>query len=158
MNDTHGGPPGRPPAPARIEETLMPTASPPLRIVLIEDSALLRDLLTGMLNGIAGIELAGCADSEKGALETLLQLRPDLAIIDLELRGGTGLNVLAAIHEAPLRFGPLRKVVFSNHAHPIVQHRCRALGALAFFDKSFQMEELLEWIQAEVERRPGGTA
>lgn len=128
-------------------------ARTPLKIVLVEDSALLRDLLSGMLKGIAGIEITAVADSEKGAIETLLQTRPDLAIIDLELRGGTGLNVLAATHEAPQRFGDLRTVVFSNHAHAIVQGRCRALGALAFFDKSFQMEELLEWIQTEAERK-----
>lgn len=136
----------------------MSAAHAPLKIVLVEDSTLLRDLLTGMLNGIAGIEIAGFADSEKSAIETLLQIQPDLAIIDLELRGGTGLNVLAAAHEAQQRFGALRTVVFSNHAHSIVQGRCRALGALAFFDKSFQMEELLECIQAEAERKRRGAA
>ncbi|KAB2965043.1 response regulator transcription factor [Zoogloea sp.] len=137
----------------------MPAAArSPLRIVLVEDSALLRDRLTGMLDSIAGIEIAGFADSEKSAIETLLQIQPDLAIIDLELRSGTGLNVLSAAHGAPQRFGQLRTVVFSNHAHSIVQGRCRALGALAFFDKSFQMDELLEYIQAAAERKLDNTA
>lgn len=128
-------------------------AASPLRLVLVEDSAVLRDLLVGMLGGIAGLEIVGCADSEVSALETLRRQRPGLAIVDLELQRGTGLKVLAAIQAAPAQFGSPRTVVFSNHAHPVLQGRCRLLGALAFFDKSFQMDELLDFVQSEAERK-----
>lgn len=131
----------------------MRAAPSPLRVVLVEDSAVLRDLLAGMLNGIDGLEIVGFANSEATALEMLRLQRPALAIVDLELQCGTGLKVLAAIQAAPAQFGSPRTVVFSNHAHPVLQGRCRTLGALAFFDKSFQMDELLEFVQTEAERK-----
>ena len=56
--------------------------------------------------------------------------------------------LLAALQQSPGAYGAPITVVFSNHAHPIVQSRCLALGARAFFDKSFQMDDLLDFVQA----------
>lgn len=122
-------------------------AHPPLRVVVIEDSAVLRDLLVGMLGGISNLEIVGTADCEAEALALLARVRPDLAIVDLELKSGTGLGILGAIKAMPERFGSTRAVVFSNHSHSVVQAKCRVLGAAAFFDKSFQMDQLLSFIE-----------
>lgn len=130
----------------------------PLRVVLIEDSEVLRDLLSGMLGGIDRLEIVGCADNEADSLVVLRRERPDLVIVDLELRAGSGLGVLAAIQAAPERFGAPRAVVFSNHAHAVVQAKCRMLGAVAFFDKSFQMDELLFFVEGEAGARAAATA
>lgn len=121
-------------------------ANLPLRVVRIEDSAVLRDLLSAILGGISTLEIVGSADSEPAALVLLTQVRPDLVIVDLELKAGTGLGILAAIHAVPERFGSPRAIVFSNHSHPAVRARCQALGVAAFFDKSFQMDELLSYM------------
>ena len=72
-------------------------APTPLRVVLIEDSAVLRDLLTAMLGGIAHVEIVGTADSEVDGLLLLKRERPHLVIVDLELRNGTGMGLLAAL-------------------------------------------------------------
>ena len=126
--------------------TMDARANLPLRVVLIEDSAVLRDLLSAILGGISTLEIVGSADSEPAALVLLTQVRPDLVIVDLELKAGTGLGILAAIHAVPERFGSPRAIVFSNHSHPAVRARCQALGVAAFFDKSFQMGELLSYM------------
>lgn len=126
----------------------MPGESPLLRTVLIEDNPVLLDLLSGMLGGIEGVDVVGHAASATEALSLLHQVRPQLAIVDLELDGSTGLDVLAALQQSPGAYGAPITVVFSNHAHPIVQSRCLALGARAFFDKSFQMDDLLDFVQA----------
>jgi len=130
----------------------------PLRVVLIEDSEVLRELLSGMLGGIDRLEIVGSADNEADSLVVLRRERPDLVIVDLELRAGSGLGVLAAIQAAPERFGASRAVVFSNHAHAVVQAKCRMLGAVAFFDKSFQMDELLFFVEGEAGARAAATA
>lgn len=122
-------------------------AHPPLRVVLIEDSAVLRDLLSAMLAGISTLQIVGAADNEAAALVVLARTRPELVIVDLELKSGTGLGLLAAIQAAPERFGSPRAVVFSNHSHAVVRARCRELGAYAFFDKSFQMDELMNFLE-----------
>lgn len=126
----------------------MASAHRPVRVVLIEDSVALRDLLAEMLADSGGVEVIGSADSELAAIDLLHRLHPDLAIIDLELRGGTGLKVLAALQGMPACADMPRAVVFSNHTHPLVRERCRMLGAQAFFDKSFQLDELLAYVHA----------
>lgn len=133
----------------------MPQLPPPLKTVIVEDNPVLLNLLVGMLASIPGVDLVGHADSEPAAVALLREARPQLAIIDLELRAGNGLKVLGAVHDAPADFGAPRAVVFSNHAHPVIKDRCLSLGAVAFFDKSFQMEELLEFVQHAAESRPG---
>lgn len=99
-----------------------------------------------MLEGIDGIRIVGSAATEADAITLIQAARPQLAIVDLELREGTGLRVLSAIQSTQGGSGPTRAVVFSNHAHPVVRARCLTLGAEAFFDKSFQMDELLEFV------------
>lgn len=126
----------------------MATADHPVRIVLIEDSVALRDLLAEMLADAGGVEIVGSAGNETAAIDLLRQLHPDLAIVDLELQNGTGLKVLAALQAMPACADMPRAVVFSNHTHPIVRERCRMLGAQAFFDKSFQLDELLAYVRA----------
>lgn len=118
-----------------------------VRVLLIEDSPILRELLANMIEDIAGIEIIAEVDAEEQALAILEEYRPDLAIIDLELREGSGLNVLRRIRAHPERYRGLHAVVFSNHAHASVRERCRMLGAEAFFDKTFQMDELLDYLQ-----------
>lgn len=123
-----------------------------LKIVLIEDSPALRELLSGMIRDIGGVEVIGAVDAEDQALAVLQQYRPDLAIIDLELTQGSGLNVLREICAQPERYPGLHAVVFSNHAHASVRERCRMLGADAFFDKTFQMDDLLDYLQGAAAR------
>ncbi len=124
----------------------MSSSKPPITTVIVEDNPSLLALLTGMLEGIDGIRIVGSAASEADAITLIQAARPQLAIVDLELREGTGLRVLSAIQSTQGKSGPTRAVVFSNHAHPVVRARCLALGAEAFFDKSFQMDELLEFV------------
>ncbi len=124
----------------------MSSSKPPISTVIVEDNPALLELLTGMLDGIDGIRVVGSAASEADAIALIHATRPQLAIVDLELREGTGLKVLSAIQSTPRDSGSTRAVVFSNHSHPVVRSRCLALGAEAFFDKSFQMDELLEFV------------
>ena len=123
-----------------------------LGIVIVEDSPELCALLAEMLTEIPGVDILGVADSEKSALELLATQTPDLAVIDLELKSGNGLNVLAQVR-AQEKKGSVKTLVFSNYANSIIRNRCHMLGATAFFDKSFQMDELLDYVQAEAKGR-----
>ena len=58
----------------------------PLRVVLIEDSPILRDMLRELLDELDGVQVVADADDEAGALAELERHRADLAIVDLELR------------------------------------------------------------------------
>ena len=65
-----------------------PDDPPVLRIVLVEDSALLCGMLRDMLEELDGVGVVAAAADEQDALAALERLHPDLAIIDLELRAG----------------------------------------------------------------------
>lgn len=134
--------------------TAPPHPAPALRIVLVEDSAMLRGMLRDMLDELDGVGVVAEAEDEHGALVALEQQRPDLAIIDLELRDGSGLGVLRQLQAEPERFGAPRAVVFSNYGHAPVRARCAQLGVEGFFDKSFQLDELIDFVQAAIPGPP----
>lgn len=132
------------------------TEQPPdnsLKVLLIEDSPLLRQVLSEMFEDMEGVVLCGYAEDEQGALE-LMETQPvDLAIVDIELKQGSGLGVLQALQTEPRRYGPPRTVILSNHAHPAMRQRCASLGIDAFFDKSLQMNQLIGYVQNAVAER-----
>jgi DNA-binding NarL/FixJ family response regulator len=122
-----------------------------LQVLLIEDSPLLRRLLTETFEEIEGVDVCGFADTEASALEQLEQKQVDIAIIDIELKNGSGIGVLQAMQQQPARYGSPKKVVFSNYSHASMRQRCDNYGIDAFFDKSLQMYELVAYINARIE-------
>lgn len=120
---------------------------PPLKVVLIEDSSILRQTLGAAIGELAGVEVVGEAEDESAAIELLQRQQPDLAIVDLQLRAGSGIGVLRAIALNPDRFGHPRAVVFTNHGQVLIRERCLALGVEGFFDKASQMGELLTYLR-----------
>ena len=121
-----------------------------LKVLVVEDSIDLQLLLRAMLSEISGVEVIASVESEEEALEAIRSSCTDLAIVDLELDSGTGLGVLKNLFESPeLNKHPVSVVVFSNYSNLVIRHRCLSLGAKAFFDKSFQVDELLEFVQAQ---------
>jgi len=119
----------------------------PLTIVLIEDSLLVRETVGAVLGEVAGVKVVGGAADETSAIALLQSQQPDLAIVDLELRAGSGLGVLRVLYGNPERFGRPRAVVFSSHDQVQLRERCFALGAERFFDKSTQMDQLLAYVR-----------
>jgi len=70
------------------------TNSLPLRVLLVEDSIELQAMLQAMLSEIPSVEVIASVESENDALAVMRDDHTDLAIVDLELRSGTGLGVL----------------------------------------------------------------
>lgn len=113
-----------------------------LRIYLVEDNRLIRENLTATLAELVGSSLAGCAEGEREAVEWLGRNADswDLAIVDLFLKQGSGLGVVAHTRS---RAAGQKLVVLTNYATREVRERCLALGADAVFDKSHDIENLI---------------
>jgi len=112
------------------------------RAYIVEDSSTIRDNLIATLKELALFEPVGTTESEHEAKRWLAAHPWDLAIIDLFLREGSGMNVL----EACRRRAPGQKVVvLSNHSSRDVRWRCLQLGADACFDKSTELEALVDY-------------
>lgn len=120
-----------------------------MRIAIIEDSKVLRDMLSEMLQSLEHVEVGVLADGESSALELMAKNPVDLAIVDLELKEGNGLGVIKALKETPEVYGSPKAVVFSNYAVSSMSRRCRHLGASEIFDKSFQLSNLINYIKKE---------
>jgi DNA-binding NarL/FixJ family response regulator len=121
----------------------MARAEEPLRCFLVEDNAVIRQNLIATLEEMLTVEVIGTADDEPGALRWL-QSAPkpcDLVIIDLFLKHGSGFGVLSRVHDLMPEAHP---VVLSNYATPDIRRRCLALGAERVFDKSAELEDLLD--------------
>ena len=104
----------------------------PLRVFVVEDSALIRERLDAMITQ-AGAVSAGHAAGVDVAIHTILALQPDLVILDIQLADGTGFDVLRAVHDqAP----DIDIYLLSNHAAYPYRQLAERLGARGFFDKS----------------------
>ncbi len=116
---------------------------PTLHAYLVEDHPLIHAKLAATLHELAGVQVVGWARGESQAQAWLAQAaqRPGLLIIDLFLEDGSGLGVLRLARACT---PPLRCVVLSNYITPEVRQRCLALGAERVFDKSTDIEALLQ--------------
>ena len=121
----------------------MERAGEPLRCFLVEDNAVIRQNLIATLEEMLTVEVIGTAEDEPGALRWLQSAHKpcDLVIIDLFLKHGSGFGVLSRVHELMPQAHP---VVLSNYATPDIRRRCLALGAERVFDKSAELEDLLD--------------
>jgi two-component system, OmpR family, response regulator len=134
------------------------------RAYIVEDSSTIRDNLVETLKELARFEPVGATASEHEAKRWLAANAWDLAIIDLFLREGSGMNVLEACRQ---RRPGQKVVVLSNHSSRDVRWRCQQLGADACFDKSTELEALVAYcrklreqvqLQPQAETPAGGVA
>jgi two-component system OmpR family response regulator len=127
-----------------------------LRIFLVEDSPVIRDNLAESLEELTGARVVGSASNEDEARQWLTDHPAgwDLAVVDLFLLQGSGLNVVKSCSNRALR---QKVIVLTNYATPPIRQRCLALGADAVFDKATEIEEFTKYAVEEVERVAGST-
>lgn len=104
------------------------------RVLVVDDSALFRNVVTRALEGIEGVELAGFCSDGREALEKIAAKRPDIVTLDIEMPEVNGLEVLDALQR--LRDKP-EVIVVSGVAQKYRNMTMRALqlGALEFIAK-----------------------
>lgn len=115
-----------------------------LNTYLVEDSATIRENLISTLEEIASVKVVGFAETEAEASLWLSANNGDwqLAIVDLFLKEGSGLGVLKGCQN---RNADQKVVVLTNYATNDIRNRCAQLGSDAVFDKSNELDELLEY-------------
>jgi DNA-binding NarL/FixJ family response regulator len=120
----------------------MPAVNP--RAYIVEDNATIRENLIATLEELARVEPVGFSETENEARLWLLDNPQgwDIAIVDLFLRQGSGLGVLQSLEQR----GPQQRVVvLSNYATPDIRKRCAQLGVDAVFDKSNEIDALVDF-------------
>ena len=124
----------------------------PLRVFLVEDSPSVRDRLIDFLAEPGKVDVIGFADTETEAVRQLWAEPFDVAIVDLNLREGTGMGVIESLRALQSVPRPT-VVVLTNYAFPEFEVACRERGADYFFDKSTQFGALKVLLQSIQRKR-----
>jgi DNA-binding NarL/FixJ family response regulator len=125
-----------------------------VRAYIVEDSPMIRENLIETLQELALVDPVGVAETEHEGKKWLAQNDNywDLAIVDLFLKEGSGLNILEACRS---RRPSQKMIVLSNHATNEVRWRCAQLGADAVFDKSTEIDALVDYCVKELAKGEG---
>ncbi|WP_453932562.1 response regulator [Acidovorax temperans] len=108
------------------------------KVVLVEDNTTIRETLVPALQELAGARVVAMADGAQEALATLRQVPWDVLVLDMFLREGAGLEVLAQL---PGELAGRKVYVLTNYATADLRKACVRLGADAVFDKSTELDE-----------------
>ena len=113
-------------------------AATPLRVFLVDDSEAIRSRVAALLSA-RKMAVVGQAGTPQASIDCILAARPDVVVLDVQLEGGTGLQVLRAVREA----NPgIDFVVLSNNASEPYRKRYLGAGARRFLDKSSEFDQL----------------
>ena len=115
-----------------------------IRVLIVDDSALIRERLKTMLSEIAGVEIVGQAEDKMEAIASNERLHPDVVILDIRLPRGDGIEVLQHIkRDTP----SVIVIMLTNYSYPQYRQKCLKAGADFFFDKSTEFDKVIAVLQ-----------
>ncbi|MBU6300281.1 MAG: response regulator transcription factor [Verrucomicrobia bacterium] len=115
-----------------------------VKILLVDDHAMFREHLAQLIAREEGLKVCGEAESVSEAMEVLRHTMPDLAIVDITLRGSSGLKLVEKLgKEAP----GVKVLVLSMHPEALYGERAIQAGARGYLTKHQTSRELVEGIR-----------
>ena len=133
----------------RVEQRAGIMLKNPVRVFIVDDSPYLRDMLCELLSDPGTIDIVGTGESALTAVEDVKLLNADVVIIDLQLKGGSGFDVVKGIRLLP-RAKDIITIIFTNHASPALHAHALTLGADYFLDKSNDHDKVVAILQEKV--------
>jgi YesN/AraC family two-component response regulator len=111
-----------------------------MKILIVDDSKLLRDRLRDSLLAIENVEIVGEAANGTEAMEIIKDKNPDFIILDIRMPGMNGITVMEKMKEQ----GSKSKIcIFTNFPYPQYKQKCLSEGADYFFDKNQDFKEII---------------
>lgn len=120
------------------EESVFVTS---VKVILVDDSAPVRKRLRTLLSACTQVEIIGEAETPPTALRLIKSLRPDVVILDVVLKGGSGYEVLAKIKK---REDQPIVIMLTNYSTLPFRKKAGEEGADYFFDKSTEFDKVIE--------------
>lgn len=112
-----------------------------MKILIVDDSTLLRERLTAMISELPEIEITGHAENAEKAINSIRILKPDVTTLDIRMPEGNGFEVLESIKND--KSTPLI-IVTTNYPYPQYRKKWMDSGADFFFDKSTEFQKVTE--------------
>lgn len=111
----------------------------PTRVFIVDDAPAVLERLREFVDAIPGATVVGDAGTPKAAIDGILRTAPACVLLDYQLDGGTGVDVLRALRtQSPSTVF----IVLTNHADAQYRRACLAAGANHFFDKTTEFESV----------------
>lgn len=133
------------PQPAYVDRPSPPAGRPALRIVLVDDHAVMRDGLRSLLGRDPAVSVIGEAGDGHAAVQVCMQLRPDIVLMDLQLPSLDGIDAIATIRR---RWPCTRVVVLSGMPSESRAAEALRAGAQAYVLKRSGVEQLMSALHA----------
>ena len=110
-----------------------------MKVVIADDSTVVTERITEILNEIPDLEVSGRARDAKESLRLVGSLDPEVVILDLEMPGGGALDALREIKAGQRE---IVIIVLTNSVSNPLRDACVKAGAEFFLDKSYEIDEL----------------
>jgi DNA-binding NarL/FixJ family response regulator len=115
-----------------------------VKLIIADDSDVLRNSLSQMISEIKGIEIVGEAADARIALERVERLKPDVVILDIRMPGMDG---IAALESLKKKANPPIVIIFTNYPYLQYRKRCLDAGADYFFYKATEFGMLIDLLK-----------
>ena len=115
------------------------TGEASVRVLIVDDSSVIRQRLLALLNPLSGVTVVGQATTPEDGLELTRTLAPTVVTLDINLKGGSGLDLLREIKTLP---SPPLVIVLTNYPYPAFRSRSSELGAEHFLTKSREFHQI----------------
>ena len=128
-----------------MERQLSEPSSTPIRLLIVDDHAILRQGISLMVNEEDDFEVVGEAGNGKAALMLTMELQPDIVLLDIFLGTSNGLDIAKQL----LRSCPdTRIVLFSGFDEEDVLFEAVRIGVHGFLKKTLSINELVSALRA----------
>ena len=111
----------------------------PTHVYIVDDSQPVRARLAHLLGSMGGVTVVGQAASASEAIAGILRSRPDSVLLDINLMGSTGIDVIREVTPAAPE---VVFIVLTNHFEPQYRDACLNAGARYFLDKSCDLDKV----------------
>jgi len=122
-----------------------------MRVFIADDSRVVVERLADLLQEVPGVQLVGRANDAPEAIHSIVKTNPDAVILDLQMPGGSGLDVLRSIRRSHPSVWVL---ICTNYPYPQYREECIAAGANYFLDKSAEFEKIPEILRDLTKKAP----
>lgn len=112
-----------------------------MKIVIADDSALLRARIKELIEEFPALECVGEAMNGNEAIQVVTDTRPDMVLLDVRMPGMSGIEVLKVIRKREL---PTKVCILTNYPYKQYKERCLAEGADYFFDKNNDIQKIID--------------
>lgn len=127
-------------APAGVAANL-----PRMKVLLVEDHVVIRQMFAQAISFLPGFKVVGGASNLKAAIELCQKAAPDIVVLDINLNGASGLELLEHLRTTG---SSIRCLIFSGILDANVLEQALALGAKGIVEKTDTLDQLTEALNA----------